>query len=743
VLPRIVLLFLACAVRTAAAAPEPLAVPLALEEKAGIARRAFPALASVPLPRGRIRTADGLWLADPEKRPAPFQARVLERWPDGSARWLLLDFLADVAAGRTATYTLRAGKPPAARGARLRHEEQRGAHVLDAGPVRVALPAGGDAPVVELTLAGATDGVAVSLPLLGFDGARPEAARGREIAVESSGAVRTELVVRGRYPQGLGYEVRIAAFAGQPFVRLQHTLTNLADPPYALVGTLALGVTGGIARAIAGLDGAGRPFQELRHTEASSARLDGEPTGQHADGWARGVGRAGVVTLVMPAFWKEYPKAFRWTGERLELDLLAGGNEPVRFGTGAAKTHELWVALEPEDAAQAPRELARALDAPLVAGPSPAWIVASGALAQAITPDDPDARDFLHRFATAFSRYQERARKERWDDGPAVSCAERTSERPRVGLYGALNWGDWQFPGYRDRARGCDAWGNLEYDLPQVLALAWAATGARTFYTGLVPAARHYRDVDIIYHSPGHPERVGLNHPHKAGHFAFEAAEKVDLGHTWTEGLISYWRLTGETRALAAARGIADALAARADRAHNPRHFGWPMIALVAVAEATGEARYREAALTYALGARTSFRPTPAAGDWKMGILADGMAAVHAATGDDRLKRWLVDYADALLAAPTGFTDPRYALPLGYLAALTGDERYEARARAVVRGLRIGEWGKPLAAMGRIGFRLLGPLALRDGPAGPRRASPRAPQPPSRSRATPRRRAAD
>jgi len=63
-----------------------------------------------------------------------------------------------------------------------------------------------------------------------------------------------------------------------------------------------------------------------------------------------------------------------------------------------------------------------------------------------------------------------------------------------------------------------------------VLALAYAATGSRLFLDGLVPAARHYRDVDIIHHAPGHPDWLGLNHPHKALHFAFEAPEKVDLG---------------------------------------------------------------------------------------------------------------------------------------------------------------------------------------------------------------------
>jgi hypothetical protein len=208
-----------------------------------------------------------------------------------------------------------------------------------------------------------------------------------------------------------------------------------------------------------------------------------------------------------------------------------------------------------------------------------------------------------------------------------------------------------------------------------------------------------------------HPEWVGMNHPHKMLHFAWEASETVDLGHTWTEGLITHYRLTGEVRSLEAARGIADVLVDKVGRAKNPRQFGWPMLALTAVYDATNDRRYRDAALEYALAGMQAFEPTPASGDWKMGILADGIAATHAATGDDRLRRWLVSYADDYSSAPSRWTDPRVALPLGYMAALTGQQRYATRAQSTAGAMKIGEWGKPLAAMGRTGFRLLAPLA--------------------------------
>jgi hypothetical protein len=733
---------LAAAMGSARASAPPLAVPLTVSETGGVRRRAFPTTAGVPLPPGLVRSIEQVWLADPAGRPTLLQAEPLERWPDGSVRWLLLDFLADVPASGHAVYTLRGGEsraPPP--GPRLRVRQTEAGHVVDTGALSATVPLTGDAIATALA-AGRATLARVPLPVLTLVGSAAAPAVPGPVGIETAGPVRTEFLLTGRYPQGLAYEVRVAFFAGRRFVRVQHTLTNLADPLYAEVRSLALSLPGPFSSGAVGIDGGRRAFGSLEpahvvtHADATPADLDGRSAGRHADGWAEATGRAGRVVLVSRWFWQGYPRTFRLARDRLELDLLAGGDEPVPFGTGAAKTHELWLALEPpgEDGTAA---LAAALEAPLLALAPASWIASTGALAGALDPAAPGVRDFLAEFKAALAGYGERVRTERWDDGAPVRCEERTAERPRIGLYGDLNWGDWQFPGYRDQVRGCDGWGNLEYDLPEVLALALASSGDPAMGEYLAPAARHYRDVDVIHHAPDGFPWVGLNHPHKALHFSFEAPETVDLGHTWAAGLVDFYRLTGERRALEAARGIADALVRMRAEARNPRQFGWPMVALVAVYESTGEPRYLEAAQAYAAGGMAAFRPTPAAGDWKMGILADGLAAVHAAGGDDRIRRWLVAYADALVAQPERWKDARYALPLGYVARLTGDRRYADAGRAAVRAMKIGRWGKPLAAFGRVGFRVLAPLPATPAPAAPLPASPPARSPRSRSRSAP------
>jgi hypothetical protein len=223
----------------------------------------------------------------------------------------------------------------------------------------------------------------------------------------------------------------------------------------------------------------------------------------------------------------------------------------------------------------------------------------------------------------------------------------------------------------------------------------------------MVAAARHFMDVDRIYHQRQHPNWVGMNHPKNPLHFSFSLGG-VDLGHTWTEGLLSYYYFTGDERALEAARGIADYVVRRSRGAAlrgNPRQWGWPMIALVATYEATGDAAYKDAAVAYARGGMAAFPAEKLVG-WKMGILADGLAYVHAVTNDATIRDWLTRYAAAVRGRGAE-VDPRFLPGLAYVARLGRDDPGLGMAREAVAKLKFGNWGKPFTIAGRLGFRIL------------------------------------
>jgi hypothetical protein len=69
-----------------------------------------PVTAGVPWPCGAVPAGTPLALEDAAGRPVPLQAKVTDRWADGSARWVLLDWRAAAGAG---PYTVVAGRPPA------------------------------------------------------------------------------------------------------------------------------------------------------------------------------------------------------------------------------------------------------------------------------------------------------------------------------------------------------------------------------------------------------------------------------------------------------------------------------------------------------------------------------------------------------------------------------------------------------------------------------------------------------
>ena len=77
-----------------------------VREQDGVARRRFPVTGGFALPAGRLTDPARLVLTDAEGQAMPLQALALTRWPDGSARWVLLDLQTDLAAHETRFFSL-------------------------------------------------------------------------------------------------------------------------------------------------------------------------------------------------------------------------------------------------------------------------------------------------------------------------------------------------------------------------------------------------------------------------------------------------------------------------------------------------------------------------------------------------------------------------------------------------------------------------------------------------------------
>src|SRR5262249_26448261 len=129
----------------------------------------------------------------------PLQAQPLARWPDGSVRWLLLDFQADPPAGGSQRYTLTwqgAGRSAAPADPVLVATD--GTPSLRSGDLSVAA---GEASLLQIA-----DRAEVRFTLIDADG-RVYSAVAENVAVEAAGPLRGTLVLTGAFRDPSGERV--------------------------------------------------------------------------------------------------------------------------------------------------------------------------------------------------------------------------------------------------------------------------------------------------------------------------------------------------------------------------------------------------------------------------------------------------------------------------------------------------------------------------------------------------------
>ncbi len=68
---------------------------LTVTEPSGVGRTSWPVTSGIPLPQGELNNPSNVKLLQ-DAAAIPLQTEILCKWPDGSIRWLLLDFQVDL-----------------------------------------------------------------------------------------------------------------------------------------------------------------------------------------------------------------------------------------------------------------------------------------------------------------------------------------------------------------------------------------------------------------------------------------------------------------------------------------------------------------------------------------------------------------------------------------------------------------------------------------------------------------------
>ncbi|HEY2728744.1 MAG TPA: hypothetical protein VGK52_02315 [Polyangia bacterium] len=167
-------------------------------------------------------------------------------------------------------------------------------------------------------------------------------------------------------------------------------------------------------------------------------------------------------------------------------------------------------------------------------------------------------------------------------------------EQERTDGFGWRNWGDYQIGTSYTDAKGVpiEEWGNLQYDLPSALLLAWLRTGEPRLWRWGQASVRHLMDLDLVKFSPFKDKMNGL--VYRKGEMVrarshIDAEPIVDQCFAW-RSLLLYHALTGEQWAKDLAKQNIDRLVYYASTRPNyvlegGRPTGWMLRGALAGAE--------------------------------------------------------------------------------------------------------------------------------------------------------------
>ena len=691
-------------------------VKLSVTEPVGVARTDEIASQAVQFAFGTLRPSSQVTVTADGAKALPSQIRPFAYWPDGSIQAAVVTFPVDVKASAKADYEIHFGSQVSAPAvpAPLTVEETADRFVIDTGRLRVEIPRKSGQVVSALSV----DGQAVTFPddaswgleLETEDGriSRTDGVTATSCVLAERGPLRAVVVKTGKLADEKGelieYRYELHFTRGSAEVRFFPRFSNMANASGVFIKRLSLDLPWQTASASVYYAPSenGKPvrveaegsidiYQHLHDTltitgdgipaDASLSRAPARMTG-----WTTLDGATQLkVGLRYP--WQMYPKRMRVDGG-LKIDLVpepladedipdvakkppevpgrtiggvgypqAMGHPGVfRLNAGESVSHELWLSFGNNDPRPIKEQFAAGLN-PLRAWVDPAYVAKTRVFCP-FHPTDPQT----------FPRYEKAV------DRAYNVFMKRRQDRKQ---YGMENFGDDTFEwGY---GPVYTFWSNQEDDRTHGMLMQYARSGDLRWWELGEQAARHYRDVDCIVASPNRPDRLGGPIHHNNRHFVSEGwvadhtHASASTGHSWIEGLIDYWLLTGDSLAGEAAVRMGDWYVRKVDAFQfgaggQERGQGWALTALTSIYRATGDRRYLDAAqrvqdwindwqdpIRGVISVPISEQPSYEGGTTFMhGIVAHGVARLYEVTGDPQTLRSLRGLSEWIVTEPMG-----------------------------------------------------------------------------------------
>ncbi len=592
-----------------------LSVPLIIDSPSA-APDPQPVTVGIPFPIGCCR--EGNWsLTDPDGRRLPVQTQVLAAWPDGGVKWLLADFVLDaVAAGRTEIALQQVNADPLHR---LSLSESGPEITVDTGRVTFHLSRN-RLPLLNRVVADETDRIEPGSVRCLLTDASGRQAEGRvdRVDIEARGPVRATIFAEGVFTGSAAcrFKARLSFFAGTDLVRLQWTLHNpnrarhrgglwdLGDPGSILFHDVSLQIgnrhsakslirwtveagpswqqTETDAFEIYQDSSGGENWQSRNHVNREGrvpctfsgyrVRTGSQETrGRRAVPLLAIAGRRGCVTVAVPEFWQQFPKALEVAEGVVKVRLFPGSFADLfELQGGEQKTHVVWLAFAPGSETT---ERLRWVHRPANVHATPEWYSTTGVIPYLLpAPNAPDDRF------------------ENLIQGAIHGKNNLFDRREIIDEYGWRHYGETYADheeAYYQGPKPVLSHYNNQYDVVCGGILQYLRSGDPTWYSFFAPLARHVMDIDI-YHTV--KDKAAYNgglfwftdHYKDAATCTHRTYSRANCqpgdnsygggpssNHLFTTGLLYYYYLTGDPNARDAVFELADWVRAMDDGANT------------------------------------------------------------------------------------------------------------------------------------------------------------------------------
>jgi hypothetical protein len=502
-----------------------------IQETGNSARSGEIVRVSIPCARGDFKADQLLSVCNQDRQVQLCQSRVLKQWPDGSIKWLLIDFAASVSAGGTAEFFLTSADNVPTRVSPVNLKQGDGSWQVDTGNATFVIDTHVFRPFTAVRVAGKEIlRPTTTACLLSLDGKTDMEAVVDSITLEESGPLRAVARLTGHFnnlAEKAHFSCRLHFLSGSSAVNIEFTIHNpcAALHPGGLwdLGDLGSLLFKSLTFSFSSID-LGDKIQSLPASGTSPITVPGNaqfslyqessggenwrsPTHRNRDGivpterngygvevdgqkisagmratpvvWC-GSGAEGIAVTV-PFFWQEFPSEITVDNGNLRVIPF-----PARFPDqhelqgGEQKTSAFWV-----DFAAERGGLSWTLK-PLVAYAAPEVYRESGVLY-----DLPGAIDLVDRFTTSKDLF---GKRETADEYGWRNFGEIYADHEAV---------------YHDKPEIFVSHYNNQYDGIAGLYRKFFATGDIEWRTLAEDLSRHVTDIDL-YHTDN--DREEYNH---------------------------------------------------------------------------------------------------------------------------------------------------------------------------------------------------------------------------------------